>query len=242
MYQRLLHIAVLTVVSPLLYAESVTVAVASNFATTSNALAADFQSRTGHEAVLTFASSGKLYAQIKQGAPFDVFLSADQAKPQLLANETEKQPFTYAIGRLVLWSLDEGLVSDGLPDHTQYNKLALANPRFAPYGVAAEEVLAALGQTSRSKWVLGENINQALQFAASGAADLGFIGYAQWLKVNDRGSHWLIPAELHKPIRQDALLLDPSNTSAVAFVAYLQSEAALKIMHRDGYLAPIELP
>ncbi|WP_195732711.1 molybdate ABC transporter substrate-binding protein [Glaciecola sp. MH2013] len=216
------------------------IAVASNFIKPMTLLAQDFENKSGHTLTISYASSGKIYAQIIHGAPFDVFLSADQEKPKQLA---EKQlihsnfHITYAIGKLVLWSNTVGHESpiERLQSN-QYSKLALANPKFAPYGQAAVAVLdkLAIKEKSRPKWVLGESISQAYQFVASGNAEIGFIAKSQLPK---QGAFSTIDQTLHPAIRQDAVLLKRAmnNKSAMAFFEYLQSNDAKKIIQSFDY-------
>ncbi len=228
------------------HAEEVHVAVAANFTTTMKEIAAQFDKSTDHTLILSFGSSGKIAAQIQHGAPYQVFLSADQAKPAALDKAgftVADSRFTYAIGALALWSTKPGFVDK---DYTRlrngdFNKLALANPKLAPYGAAAVEVLTALKlkQTTRTKWVQGENIAQTYLFVASGNADLGFVALSQ---ITDKrhvseGSSWVIPARLYSPIRQDAVLLKSGKDSAgaKALLNYLRSDAIQAIIRAHGY-------
>ena len=226
-------------------AASVQVAVAANFATTLQQLRENFEADTGHAVSTAIGSSGKLFAQIHHGAPFEVFLSADQDKPARLESQglaIAGSRFTYAVGRLALWR-PAGAPRQGLLQGN-YRKLALANPRLAPYGQAARDVLQALNLTdhSRSRQVLGENVAQAFQFVASGNAELGFVAMAQLqghvpLRPD---TVWQVPAELHRPIRQDAVLLRAGrdNPAARQLLTYLQSAAAAKLLRRHGYEVP----
>lgn len=230
----------------LVSAEQVTVAVASNFIAAMRALAADFEQQSAHRVTLVAGSSGKLYTQIVNGAPYHLFLSADQTAPEALKKRDLLVPgtrFTYAVGRLVLWSATEGKVdSEGavLAQQT-FRKLAIANPRVAPYGVAATEVLRHLGFEEKTKTALvrGESIGQAYQFVASGNAELGFVALAQLIANDslDSGSAWLVPDSLHSAIKQDAALLrkGEGNPAARALVEYLHSPRAQKIVADFGY-------
>jgi len=221
------------------------IAVASNFATVMPYLAERFRQETGHELIVSTASTGKLYAQIIHGAPFDVFLAADDDYPRRLEQEGRAVPgsgSTYAVGRLALWSPRAGYVDaqGGVLKQGGFRKLAVANPRLAPYGEAAREALGKLGLWSglQPKMVFGENIAQTYQFVASGNADLGFVAYSQ---INGgAGSHWLVPATLHSPLRQDAVLLNrgQDNPAARAFLAFLRSPAATGIIESQGYSRP----
>lgn len=227
-------------------AGEVQVAVAANFAAPMQAIATQFAKDTGHRAVLMGGSTGKLYAQIRNGAPFEVFLSADDATPARLVAEGSAlrgSRFTYALGRLVLWSATPGLVdAEGkVLARGGFAHLALANPKLAPYGAAAMQVLGALGlaETLRSKLVVGESIAQAYQFVHSGNAQLGFVALAQVAQDGAiaSGSAWRVPAELHAPIRQDAVLLarGQANPAARALLEYLQGPAARAVIRSYGY-------
>jgi molybdate transport system substrate-binding protein len=209
-------------------------------------IARAFAQDTGHQAVLSMGATGSFYAQIRNGAPFHVFLSADDETPQRLEREglaVAGTRFTYAIGQLVLWSPQPGRVDDrgevlrtgALP------RLAIANPRLAPYGQAAMQVLDRLGVTAQwqPRLVVGENIAQAYQFVATGNASLGFVALSQVL-VEGRireGSAWIVPASLHEPIRQDAVLLPrgQGNPAATALLAYLRGDKARALIRAHGY-------
>lgn len=227
------------------HAETVNVAVAANFTAPAKALAQTFKETTGHEAQLSFGATGAFYTQIKQGAPFDVFLAADDARPIKLEEESEIVPgsrFTYAMGQLVLWSAQEGKVDDAgqVLASGDFNKLALANPKLAPYGLAAEQTLAKLGLAERlqPKIVMGESIGQTQNFVATGNADLGFVARSQVLENGQLkgGSVWLVPAEDYDPIVQDAVILKRAagNPAARAWVDLLQS-AETRALLRDQY-------
>jgi len=222
------------------------VAVASNFTAAARTLADEFQRHSGHKVVLVSGSTGKQYAQIVHGAPFDVFLAADSRRPQRLEREKRTAPgsrFTYAFGRLVLWSPDPALVDEqGLVLVSgQFDHLAIANPRLAPYGRAARQVLQALhlwdGQQSRL--VQGENIGQAHQFVRSGNAELGLLAYSQVLQDDGRpqGSLWFVPDNLYEPIEQQAVLLRDGPV-ARAFLNYLKGREARSLIRQFGYGVP----
>jgi molybdate transport system substrate-binding protein len=224
----------------------VTVAVAANFTAPMNAIAAEFARDTGHKALLSFGSSGKFYAQIKNGAPFQMFLSADDEKPAKLEQEGMTVPgsrFTYAIGTLVLWSAKPGFVDDkgNVLKGRQFNKLALANPKLAPYGTAAVETLTALGLRSNlePKFVQGENIAQTFQFVQTGNAELGFVALSQVMKDGriSSGSAWVVPGKMHTPLRQDALVLSSGQgrAAAEALANYLKGDKAKAIIRAYGY-------
>lgn len=227
-------------------AAQVQVAVAANFAGPMQVLAADFQKVTSHTLVVAVSSTGKLFAQIQQGAPFDVFLSADAETPARLTSEglaVEGSRFTYAIGRLVLWSAQPGLVDAqaAVLGTDTTSKLAMAEPRVAPYGAAAMQTLARRGVAARwqGRIVQGESVAQAHQFVASKNAALGFVALSQIMRDGkvEGGSHWIVPSTFHTPLRQDAVLLrrGANNDGAKAFMRYLASDAARAIMRGYGY-------
>jgi len=227
-------------------ASEVRVAVASNFTAPMKVLAREFEQATGHKTALSFGATGQFYAQIKNGAPFDVLLSADDTTPARLAQEGLAQAesrFTYAIGRLVLWSRRPDLVDrEGTVLRTsRFQRLAIANPKLAPYGAAAMEVLNSMGLavTLAPKIVEGANIGQAYQFVASENAELGFVALSQ-VSENGRmreGSGWVVPTSLHAPIQQDAILLAPGRdqASALALLRFLRSERAREVITSFGY-------
>jgi len=225
-------------------AADVQVAVAANFTEPAKEIAAAFQARTGHHAILSFGSSGQFYTQITQGAPFEVFLSADPDRPKRIEQEGLGVPgsrFTYAIGQLVLWSKTPGLaVGPGVLSRGGFNKLSIADPAAAPYGVAAVQTMTKLGVYAKlaPKIVKGASITQAYQFVQSGAAELGFVALSQ--VISDRsGSRWAVPASLHAPIDQQAILLwkGDKDAAARAFLQFLKGPEALAIIRRYGYEA-----
>ncbi len=232
-------------------AEEVTVAVAANFTAPMQEIATAFAEDTEHQARTAFASSGRFYAQIHNGAPFEVFLSADETTPARLAEDGMTVPdtrFTYAQGSLVLWSADPERIPAGegaaVLHAGDFRKLAIANPRTAPYGAAAIAVMQALGveDSLRPKFVQGENLPQTYQFISTGNAELGFVALSQVIKDGEisAGSGWLVPEELHAPIRQDAVLLTrgADNPAARALLDYLQGERAQAIIRAYGYHLP----
>lgn len=247
---RLLYISITALLlMPVSYAETVSVAVASNFSTAMQALAKDFEHQSGHNVVLTFGSSGKFYAQISHGAPYDVFLSADQQKPQRLAEEglgIEASRFTYARGKLALWRKPSSVVVDPLTllRSGNFNKLAFANPKLAPYGVAAQQVLTALelDQFTRHQWVWGENVAQTFQFIHTGNADLGFVALSQLLTRSDiePTHYWAVPTTLYSPIKQDAILLTRAshNPAAIALTSFLREASTQNTIATFGYEIP----
>ncbi len=225
-------------------AGEVSVAVASNFTAPMQKIAAQFKAETGHKAVLAFGSTGKFYAQIRNGAPFDMLLAADDETPARLEQEGQgSRRVTYAIGKLALWSRQPGLVdSQGeVLKAGRFERLALADPKLAPYGAAAVEVLGKLGmlETLRPRFVLGQNIAQTHLAVASGNAPLGFVALSQvWADGKLReGSAWLVPGTLHSPIRQDAILLKKGkdNAAATALLQYLGGDKAAGIIRAYGY-------
>jgi molybdate transport system substrate-binding protein len=229
-----------------LKAEEIHIAVASNFAVTMRVLAERFEEQTGHSVVLLPGSTGKHYAQIMHGAPFDAFFAADAERPALLEAGGRSLPgsrFTYAIGRLVLWSPDPELVDgdgDVLKSDT-FRRLAIANPRLAPYGRAAQQFLESrrLWESLQPKLVRGENIGQAFQFVASGNAELGLVALSQLMQSgrHRKGSWWQVPERLHMPIEQQAVLLSNS-TAALELMSFMKSEPAHTIIRGFGYGIP----
>lgn len=226
------------------FGKNAVVAVASNFSKPAKVLVSDFQAHSPYSVTVSTASSGKLYAQIVQGAPFDIFLSADQAKPIALEKQAlivKGSRFTYATGKLVLWSRTLQIDKDlSLFTQGRFKKLAIANPTFAPYGIAATELLNQLTPAldTSGKIVMGENISQTYQFVATKNADLGFVALSQIKSTNsDPGYLWLPPTEAYNPIRQDAVLLKRAETNAAAnaFFLYLKSQQALEIISSLGY-------
>lgn len=227
-------------------AETVQVAVAANFTAPMKVIAEAFAQDTGHKAEAAYGSTGKFYAQITNGAPFQVFLAADDTTPAKLEDEGMTLPgtrFTYATGTLVLWSADPALIKDGarVLGRNQFRKLAIANPKTAPYGAAAVEVMQALqvDQMLAPKLVQGENIAQTYQFVSTGNAELGFVALSQVFKDGKitGGSAWVVPAEMHEPIRQDAVILKTGegNAAASALVDYLKSDKVKAIIRSFGY-------
>lgn len=228
------------------HAAEVSVAVAANFTAPMQKIAQAFEQDTGHKAVLSFGSTGAFYSQIRNGAPFQVFLSADDTTPQRLETEglgVAGSRFTYATGKLVLWSKQPGLVDDkGEVLRTgKFQRIAVANPKLAPYGAAAVETLTAMGvlQSVQPKIVQGENIAQTYQFVATENAELGFVALSQVMtdgKIAQR-SAWIVPAGLHAPIKQDAVLLTSAkdNAAASALLAYLKGEKARALIRSYGY-------
>lgn len=227
-------------------AAEVSVAVAANFTAPMQKIAAEFERDTGHKAQLSFGATGKFYAQIKNGAPFEIFLSADDTTPLKLEEEGEAvagSRFTYAVGKLVLWSAQPGVVDDQgqVLARGTFNHLAVANPKTAPYGAAALQVMRKLGMADvlAPKLVTGENIAQTYQFVASGNAELGFVALSQvWAGGRlTGGSAWMVPTELHEPLRQDAVILanGRDKPAAKALADYLRSAKAVEIIKSYGY-------
>lgn len=234
--------AVLLIIGLPTQADTVAVAVAANFQAPMEEISKAFEKDSGHSVAISTGSSGKFVAQIQNGAPFDVFLSADQQNP--IALEASGQAmngsrFTYAKGALVLWSAKTAVDPQQLLKSGDYNKLAIANPKLAPYGLAATQVLDKMGLTSAASahLVTGENIAQTWQFIGTGNADIGFVALSQVRATGDSGSSWVIPAELYEPIRQDAVLLKhgEDNSAAKALLDYLHGATASAIIQRYGY-------
>ncbi|QMV63144.1 molybdate ABC transporter substrate-binding protein [Pseudomonas berkeleyensis] len=230
-------------------ADEVKVAVAANFTAPMQAIAPAFEKATGHRLVASFGATGQFYAQIKNGAPFDVFFSADDTTPTKLEKEGDSVPgsrFTYAIGSLVLWSADAGYLdgTDAALKAGQFKHLSIANPKAAPYGLAATQVLDKLGlsEAVKGKLVEGQNITQAHQFVSTGNAELGFVALSQVYQDGklSSGSAWIVPEAMYDPIRQDALILKPgaNNPAATALVEYLKGPEAAKVIESFGYKLP----
>jgi molybdate transport system substrate-binding protein len=228
-----------------LLADEVSVAVAANFTDAGRQLAPLFEQATGHRLKISYGSTGKLYAQIENGAPFEVFLAADSARP-LKAEEAglavPGSRFVYARGRLALWSTKADLFDGGEAYLQQagFTHLAIANPKTAPYGLAAQQVLEHLGiwSTLQSRLVRGDSIAQTFQFVATGNAEAGFVAYSQvkaW--SGEAGSVWLIPQDYYVPIEQAAVLLQKgaANPAAQAFLDFLKSDAAREVIEGYGY-------
>ena len=222
------------------------VAVAANFSVPMQQIAASFERETGHKAVLAFGSTGAFYAQIGNAAPFDVFLAADGTTPVRLESDGLAVPgsrFTYAVGRLALWSASADVVDDrgDILRSGKVGRLAIANPKLSPYGGAAAQVLERMGVAGalRDKWVQGENIAQTYQFVASGNVAVGFVALSQVYAQGGikAGSGWIVPQALHDPIRQDAVLLarGKDNAAAVALMRFLRSDAARRVIADHGY-------
>lgn len=222
------------------HAGKVQVAVASNFYKPMQQLAAEFEASTGHQVQLSAGSTGSLFAQISHGAPFDVFLSADQRRPIALVEQglaLAHSQFTYAQGRLALWTAASALSELNAQSLTDYQgRLAIANPKTAPYGVAAIQVLEKLG-LQQLKLVQAKNISQTFQYVSSGVVLFGFIAYSQLDADKAVGSFWLVPDSMHSPLKQDALLLKRgiNNPAAQALLSYLQSEQARVMIRSFGY-------
>lgn len=239
-------VGLMTMLGGLARAAEVSVAVAANFSAPMQQIAALFEQSTGHKAVLSFGSTGKLYAQIRNGAPFQILLSADDKTPAKLEAEGQSvagMRFTYAVGKLALWSSQNGRVDgQGAVLRTgQFKRLALADPKLAPYGAAAVQTLTKMGLLAdvTPRIVYGESIAQAYQFVHTGNAELGFVALSQIFSDGrlGSGSAWIVPADMHAPIRQDAVLLKTGEhqSAARALMAFLRSDAALAVIQSFGY-------
>ena len=246
--RRLLTLTAALALSAAAQAEVVQIAVAANFTAPARALAEIFARTTGHEAKLSFGATGAFYTQIKNGAPFDILLAADDERPIRLEKEGDTVPgsrFTYAIGQLVLWSAKPGFV-DGegaVLKGGNFDKIAIANPKLAPYGAAAVETMDKLGLAAAltPKLVTGESIGQTYNFIATGNAELGFVALAQVLDGGKlkSGSMWVVPAKYHAPIIQDAVILKraAANPAAKAWMALMRSPTTQDFIRSYGYEA-----
>jgi molybdate transport system substrate-binding protein len=232
-------------------AEEVTVAVAANFTAPMQKIAQAFEQDTGHRALLAFGATGKFYAQIKNGAPFAVLLAADDETPTRLEKEgvaVAGTRFTYAVGRLALWSKNASLVDDkgqvllsNATDKNSFKKIAIADPKLAPYGAAAIEVLDRMGALDkvRPKLVQGDSIGQAFQFVMTENAELGFVALSQ-ISIDGRitqGSAWVVPQNFYTPLKQDAVLLPlgKNSAAALALMKYMRTDRAQAIIRAYGY-------
>jgi len=244
--KKALFFASTVTLSLLAQADEVQVAVAANFTAPMQQIAAQFEKDSGHKATLAFGATGKFYAQIINGAPFEILLSADDETPARLEKEGQGiagSRFTYAIGTLVLWSANPTLVDakGEILKTGDFKHLALANPKTASYGTAAVEAMTKLGllSTLQPRFVQGENISQTQQFIMSGNAELGFVALSQVFKDGkiSGGSAWIVPANLYQQIQQDAVLLSKGKDkpAAIALLAYLKGDKARAIIKSYGY-------
>lgn len=240
----LLAAVVLATVATTAHAGQLMLAVAANFTDTMRDLVALFEQKSGHEVKTSFGSTGKLFSQIENGAPFEVFLAADSARPLKAEREglaVAGTRFTYAQGKLVLWSADTGSFNDGeaFLRSGDFSRTAIANPKTAPYGVAAKEVLQHLGlwRQVTPKLVRGESIAQTFQFTATGNAELGFVALSQVQAWGSKGSLWYIPESYYTPITQQAVLLKKgqTNPAATQFLEFLRSVPARELISSHGY-------
>ena len=249
LWNGLLRIGCLYYFSASVAAGEVQVAVASNFSKPMTEIAALFREQTGHEAKLSFGSSGKFTAQIRYGAPFEVFLSADTDKPAVLIKSGLADPasvFTYAQGALALWSANPDYIKTdaAILKEGDFRHIALATPELAPYGIAAEQVLQHLALTEllKERIVMGENISQAFQFVQTGNAELGFVAVSQIMRQGEviSGSAWIVPPAYYQPIKQDAVLLKKGlkNPAATELLDFLRSEAVNQVLRAYGYTRP----
>lgn len=248
-----IHVAAFAALSGLIslpvLAGEVSAAVASNFSAPMRQIVTLFEQQSGDTVKLSFGSTGKFYAQIRGGAPFDVFFAADTATPQRLEDEgltVGGSRFVYALGKLVLWSAQPNLVDDQgrVLRKGSYEKLAIADPKLAPYGMAAKQTLEklAMWNSIRNKLVMGENITQTYQFAATGNAELGFVALSQVMRDGkvSAGSSWLVPSDMYQPIRQSAVLLSDAKDKAAAqaFLDFLKTKNAAAVIRSYGYELP----
>jgi len=244
--QPIAGLLAMLVIASTAHAGEVQVAVAANFTAPMQKIAAAFEQDTGNKAVLAFGATGKFYAQIHNGAPFEILLAADDETPARLEQEKQTVPgsrFTYATGKLVLWSAKADYVDSAgkVLQSGNFNHLSIANPKAAPYGAAAVETLTRMNLMTRlqPKIVQGENISQAYQFVSTGNAELGFVALSQVARDGKftAGSGWIVPDAMHSPIRQDALILarGSANPAARALMDYLKSDKAKGIIRAFGY-------
>ena len=238
-------VALLVLAAPA-HAGEVTVAVAANFTAPMQKIAQAFEQDTGHKTILSFGSTGNFYAQIKNGAPFQILLAADDETPIKIEKDglgVANTRFTYATGKLVLWSKQAGFVDDkgDILRSGKFQRIAIANPKLAPYGAAAMEVINKLGLLAelQPKLVQGESIGQTYQFVATENAQLGFVALSQVFADGKiaQGSAWIVPANLHAPIQQDAILLTKGkdNAAATALLTYLRGDKAKAVIRAYGY-------
>lgn len=243
---KLLSALLILLGSATAFADEVQLAVAANFTAPMKQIAANFEKDTGHKALMSFGATGKLYAQIINGAPFDVFLAADDETPAKLEREggaVNGSRFTYAIGKLVLWSAQPGLVDPqgDVLRKNEFTKIAIAAPKLAPYGAAAVETMTRLGLLAKlaPKLVSGESIGQTYGFISTGNAELGFVALSQVYEGGKlrSGSAWIVPESLHNAIRQDAVLLSKGkdNKAALSLMAFLKTEKAKDVIRSFGY-------
>ncbi|MES2149349.1 MAG: molybdate ABC transporter substrate-binding protein [Pseudomonadota bacterium] len=243
---RLAAMLVLSFAANTVCADEVQVAVAANFTAPMKEIAARFERETGHKVLASYGATGKFYAQIKNGAPFEVLLAADDETPARLEAEGAAVPqsrFTYAIGKLVLWSAQPGVVDDKgeVLKKARFEHLAIANPKLAPYGAAALEAMQRLGLLAslEPKFVYGDSVAQTHQFVVSGAVQLGWVAISQIYEGGKlkSGSAWVVPAGLYGPIRQDAVALEKGKgkPAVLALLAYLKGEKARAVIRSYGY-------
>ena len=240
--KRLYALAALLLLAPSAWAGEANVAVAANFTDAAQEIAAAFKLKTGHDAILSFGASGLFATQISQDAPFEVFLSADDERPRKAVADGYGVPgtnFTYAIGKLVLWSKQPGVVQgEATLTGGGFDKLAICNPLAAPYGAAAVQTMRSLKlyDALEPKLVVGANITQAFQFVDTRSAEIGFVALSQVI-ADKAGSRWMVPQSLYAPIRQDAVLLKKGagNPAATAFLAFLKGPEAKAVIEKYGY-------
>jgi molybdate transport system substrate-binding protein len=244
--RTILFLAACFLASSAARADEVQIAVAANFTAPAKSIAADFEKETGHKLLLAFGSTGKFYAQIKNGAPFEVLLAADDETPARLESEgatVAGSRFTYAVGRIVLWSTRPGFIDaqGEILKQGNFAHLALTNPKLAPYGQAALDAMKVLGVADalQARFVQAENLTQTYQFIVSGNAELGFIALSQVFKDGKiaEGSGWIVPQNLYTPLRQDAVLLakGKGRPAAAALLQYLKSDKAKTTIRSFGY-------
>jgi molybdate transport system substrate-binding protein len=236
----ILKIFIFTLTCSSVNADVVRVAIASNFVSTFNLISEKFEKKTGHEIKSSPGSTGKHYAQIINGAPFDLFFAGDSRRPRLLEDQGRvfgKERFTYALGKLLLWSSDPSLIdkSHKILKDKKVRYIAIANPKLAPYGLAAKEYLISqnLWPHLKGRLVYGENIGQTYNFIRSGNAKIGFIAMSQYMKIKE-GSFLIIPGNLYSPIKQQVVLLTKNN-AAIELLEFIQTDSIKKIIQKHGY-------
>ncbi len=246
MFSKLIAALLLLLIASQAMGDEIRVAVASNFTEAIKMISSRFESATGHKVTLISGATGRHYAQLKNGAPFHAFFSADERRPQLLEQEGQIVPgsrFTYALGKVILWSPRPNYIDPRLRvlEEQTFHHLAIANPKLAPYGKAAQEILATnkAWKTPRGKIVRGENIGQTFQFVQSGNAQLGFVAYSQVKRPGQamQGSWWDVPQNLYSPIEQQAVLIK-DNAVARDFLAFIKQNESLEIIRGFGYGIP----
>ena len=224
-----------------LKADQLRIAVAANFYSTLSLIKKEFEKKFDDKLIIIKGSTGKLYAQIKHGAPYDVFMAADVKRPVLLEQQeltVKNSRYTYAKGVLVLWSGKNKDNVLSVLENGQFKKIAMANPKIAPYGYAAKEVITALGLNliTKNKTVFGENIAQTFQFVQSGSADLGFVALSYVKPVTNK--YWRVPEKLYGSLKQQVVILERTKNKMLArkFTEFLKTQTVINIIKQQGYI------